>query len=104
MPSKPAKSFGYFDMQIFIGQIHSPSSRDRGDFDYLVAKTTEAEVITTVKLEHVLRIVDSGLKMEEELDALKALLNVNSKDDMIAWFKNHYSYFSFNIHLVTVNA
>ena len=90
-------------MQIFIGQIHSPSSRDRDDFDYLVAKTTEAEVITTVKLEYVQRVVGSGLKMEEELNALKALLNVNSKDDMIAWFENHYSYFSFNIHLVTVN-
>ena len=36
--------------------------------------------------------------------SLKALLNVNSKDDMIAWFENHYDYFSFNIHLVTVNA
>ena len=44
------------------------------------------------------------LKTEEELNLLKALLNVNSKDDMIAWFKKHYSYFSFNIHLVTVNA
>ena len=103
MPLKAAKLFGYFDMQLFIGQIHSPSSRDRDDFDYLVAKTTEAEVITTVKLEYVQRVVDSGLKMEEELNALKALLNVNSKDDMIAWFENHYSYFSFNIHLVTVN-
>ena len=100
MPSKPAKSLGYFDMQIFIGQIHSPSSRD---FDYLVAKTTEAEVITTVKLECVQRIVDNELETEEELNSLKALLNVNSKDDMIAWFDNHYSYFSFNIHMVTVN-
>ena len=91
-------------MQIFIGQIHSPSSLDRDDFDYLVAKTTEAEVITTIKLEYVQRIVDTGLETEEELDSMKALLNVNSKDDMIAWFDNNYSYFSFNIHLVTVNA
>ena len=91
-------------MQIFIGQIHSPGSCDPDDFDYLVAKTTEAEVITTIKLEFVQRIVDSGLETEEELNSLKALLNVNSKDDMIAWFSNHYSYFSFNIHLVTVNA
>ena len=91
-------------MQIFIGQIHSPGSRDRDDFDYLVAKTTEAEVITTVKLEYVQRIVDSGLETEGGLDSLKALMNVNSKDDMIAWFENHYDYFSFNIHLVTVNA
>ena len=102
MPSKPAKLFGYFDMQIFIGQIHSPNSDDRDDFDYLVAKTTEAEVITTVKLEYVQRIVDIGLETEDELDSLKALLNVNSKDDMIAWFDN-YNYFSFNIQLVTVN-
>lgn len=101
MPSKPAKLFGYSDMQIFIGQIHSPGSLDR---DYLVAKTTEAEVITTIKLEYVQRIVDTGLEMEGELNSLKELLNVNSKDDMIAWFENHYSYFSFNIHLVTVNA
>ena len=91
-------------MQIFIGQIHSPRSRDRDNFDYLVAKTTEAEVITTIKLEYVQRIVDTGLETEEEIDSLKALLNVNSKDDMIAWFDNHYSYFSFNIYLVTVNA
>ena len=91
-------------MQIFIGQIHSPGSCDRDDFDYLVAKTTEAEVITTVKLEYVERIVDSGLEMEEELNSLKALLNVNSKDDMIAWFENHYDYFSFNIQQVTLNA
>ena len=91
-------------MQIFIGQIHSPSSCDRDDFDYLVVKTTEAEVITTVKLEYVQLIVDSGLETEEDLDSLKALLNVNSKDDMIAWFENHYSYFSFNIQSVTVNA
>ena len=91
-------------MQIFIGQIHSPSSLDRDDFDYLVAKTTEAEVITTIKLEYVQRIVDTWLETEEKLNSLKALLNVNSKDDMIAWFENHYSYFSFNIHLVTVNA
>ncbi len=91
-------------MQIFIGQIHSPSSFDRDDFDYLVAKTTEAEVITTIKLEYVQRIVDGGLETEEELNSLKALLNVNSKDDMTAWFENHCDYFSFNIHLVTVNA
>ena len=91
-------------MQIFIGQVHTPSSRDRDDFDYLVAKTTEAEVITTVKLEYVQRIVDTGLETEDELNSLKALLNVNSKDDMIAWFDSHYSYFSFNIQLVTVNA
>ena len=90
-------------MQIFIGQIHSPSSRDRDDFDYLVVMTTEAEVITTIKLEYVQRVVDSGLETEDELNSLKALLNVNSKDDMIAWFENNYSYFSFNIHLVTVN-
>ena len=90
-------------MKLFIGQIHSPSSLDRDDFDYLVAKTTEAEVITTIKLEYVQRIVDTGLETEEELDSLKALLNVNSKDDMIAWFDNHYSYFSFNIQQVTVN-
>lgn len=91
-------------MKIFIGQIHSPSSLDRDDFDYLVAKTTEAEVITTIKLEYVQRIVDTGLETEDELNSLKALLNVNSKNDMIAWFENHYSYFSFNIHQVTVNA
>ena len=103
MPSKPAKSFGYFNMKLFIGQLHTQGSLDRDDFDYLVAKTTEAEVITTVKLDMVQRIVDTGLETEEELDSLKALLNVNSKDDMIAWFENHYSYFSFNIHLVTVN-
>ena len=90
-------------MKIFIGQIHNPNSVDRDDFDYLVAKTTEAEVITTVKLDMVQRIVDTGFETEEELDSLKALLNVNSKDDMIAWFENHYSYFSFNIHQVTVN-
>lgn len=85
-------------MQIFIGQIHSPSSLDRDDFDYLVAKTTEAEVITTIKREYVQRIVDTWLEPEKALNLLKALLNVNSKDDMIAWFENHYSYFSFNIH------
>ena len=90
-------------MKLFIGQLHTPGSRDRDDFDYLVAKTTEAEVITTIKLEYVQRIVDSGPETEEELDSLKALLNVNSKDDMIAWFDNHYSYFSFNIQEVEVN-
>ena len=90
-------------MQIFIGHVHTPTSRDRYDFDYLVAKTTEAEVITTLRLEYVQRVVDTGLETEDELNSLKALLNVNSKDDMIAWFENNYSYFSFNIHLVTVN-
>lgn len=90
-------------MQIFIGQIHTPGSCDRDDFDYLIVKTTEAEVITTIKLEYVQRIVDTGLETEDELNSLKALLNVNSKDDMISWFENHYSYFSFYIHLVTVN-
>ena len=90
-------------MQIFIGQLHTPSSLDRDDFGYLVAETTEAEVITTVKIDMVQRIVDSGIETEEELDSLKALFKVNSKDDMIAWFDNHYNYFSFNIHLVTVN-
>ena len=90
-------------MQLFIGHVHTPTSRDRYDFDYLIVKTTEAEVITTLRLEYVQRIVDSELETEEELDSLKALLNVNSKDDMIAWFENNYSYFSFNIHLVTVN-
>ena len=90
-------------MKIFIGQIHTPDSRDRDDFDYLVAKTTEAEVITTIKLEYVQRIVDTGLETEEELDSLKALMNVNSKDDMIAWFDNHYSCLSFNIQEVEVN-
>ena len=90
-------------MKLFIGQIHSPNSDNRDDFDYLVAKTTEAEVITTVKLEYVKRIVYTGLETKADLDLLKALLNVNSKDDMIAWFENHYNYFSFNIHLVTVN-
>ena len=92
-------------MQLFIGQLHIPGSLDPDDFDYLFAKTTEAEVITTIKLEYVQRIVDNWLEREEEeLDSLKALLDVNSKDDMIAWFDNNYSYFSFNIHLVTVNA
>lgn len=90
-------------MQIFIGQVNSPRSRDRDYVDYFVAKTTEDEVITTIKLEYIRRIVDTGLETEE-LNSLKALLNVNSKDDMIAWFENNYSYFSFNIHLVTVNA
>ena len=91
-------------MKLFIGQLHTPGSDDRDDFDYLVAKTTEADVITTVKLDMVQRIVDTRLETEEELDSLKALLNVNSKDDMIAWFENHYcGYFSFNIHQVTVN-
>ena len=91
-------------MKLFIGQIHNPNSGNRDDFDYLVVKTTEAEVITTVKLDMVQRIIDNGPTNEEELDPLKALLNVNSKDDMIAWFENHYyGYFSFNIHQVTVN-
>lgn len=57
-------------MQIFIGQIHSPSSRDRDDFDYLVAKTTEAEVMTTIKLEYIQRIVGTGLETEEETSCL----------------------------------
>ena len=91
-------------MKLFIGQTHTPDPYDRDDFDYLVAKTTEAEVITTVKLDMVQRIVDTGLETEEELDSLKALLNVNSKDDMIAWFDNHHNYFSFNLQVVTVNA
>ena len=90
-------------MKLFIGQLHTTSSDDRDDFDYLVAKTTEAEVITTIKLEYVQRIVDTRIETEEELDSLKALLNVNSKDDMIAWFENHYSYFSFHIQEVEVN-
>ena len=91
-------------MNLFIGQIHSPNSGNRDDFDYLVAKTTEAEVITTVKLEYVQRIVaDFELESENDLESLKALLNVNSKDDMIAWFDNHYSYFSFHIQEVEVN-
>ena len=64
----------------------------------------EDAVITTIKLDMVQRIVDTGLETEEELDWLKALLNVNSKDDMIAWFDNHYNYFSFNLQVVTVNA
>ena len=91
-------------MKLFIGQLHTPGSLDLDDFDYLVTKTSEAEVITTIKLEQVQRIVDTGLETEEELDSLKALLDVNSKDDMIAWFENHYSYFSFNIQEVEVNA
>ena len=91
-------------MKLFIGQLHTPGSLDPDDFDYLVAKTTEAEVITTVKLEYVKRIVDTRLETEEELDSLKALLNVNSKEDMVAWFENHYSYFSFHIQEVEVNA
>ena len=90
-------------MKLFIGQIHSPSSGNRDDFDYLVAKTTEAEVITTVKLEYIQRIVDTGLETQEELNLLKVVLNVNSKSEMIAWFDNHYSYFSFNIQEVEVN-
>ena len=90
-------------MKLFIGQLHTPGLTDRDDFDYIVAKTTEAEVITTVKLDMVQRIVNTELETEEELNSLKALLDVNSKDDMIAWFENRYSYFSFNIHLVTVN-
>ena len=90
-------------MKLFSGQLHTPGSRDRDDFDYLVAKTTEAEVITTVKLEYVQRIVDTRLETEDELNSLKALLNVNSKDDMIAWFDNHNSYFSFYIQEVEVN-
>ena len=61
-------------------------------------------MITTIKLEYVQRIVDTGLETEEELDSLKALMNVNSKDDMIAWFDNHYSCLSFNIQEVEVNA
>ena len=88
-------------MKLFIGQLHTPGLTDRDEFDYLVAKTTEDDVITTVKLDMVQRIVDGG--PEEELDSLKALLNVNSKDDMIAWFDNHYSCLSFNIQEVEVN-
>ena len=90
-------------MKLFIGQLHTPGSLDRDDFDYLVTKTSEADVISTVKLDMVQRLVDGGPEDDDELNSLKALLNVNSKDDMIAWFENHYNYFSFNIHLVTVN-
>ena len=91
-------------MKLFIGQLHTTSSDDPNDFDHLVLATTEAGVITTVKLDMVQRIIDTRPETEEELDPLKALLNVNSKDDMIAWFENHYcGYFSFNIHQVTVN-
>ena len=91
-------------MKLFIGQLHTPGSHNRDDFDYIIAKTSEAEVITTIKLEYVQRIVDTRIEREEELDWLKALLNVNSKDDMIAWFENHYNYFSFDIQEVEVNA
>ena len=91
-------------MKLFIGQLHTTSSDDPNDFDFIHAKTTEAGVITTVKLDMVQRIIDDGPTNEEELDSLKALLNVNSKDDMIAWFEKHYSYFSFNIQEVTENA
>ena len=91
-------------MKLFIGQLHTPGSLDPDDFDYLVTKTSEAEVITTVKLEYVQRIVDNWLETKRDLKSLKALLNVNSKDDMIAGFEDHYSYFSFNIQVVTVNA
>ena len=68
-------------MQIFIGQLHTPGSLDPDSFDYLVAKTTEAEVITTVKLDMVQRIVDTGLETEEKLDSLKALLIQHSSGD-----------------------
>ena len=90
-------------MKLFIGQLHTPGSRDRDDFDYLVAKTTEADVITTISQDMFERLVDGGLEDDDELDSLKALLNVNSKDDMIAWFDNHNSYFSFYIQEVEVN-
>ena len=91
-------------MKLFIGQLHTPGSLDPDDFDYLVTKTSEAEVITTVKLDMVQRLVDGGLETEEELNMLKALMDVNSKDDMIAWFDEHFSYFSFDIQEVEVNA
>ena len=88
-------------MQIFIGQIHTPWATGRDDFDYLIVKATEAEVITTVKLEFTKRIVDCD---PEELNDLKELLNAESKDDLINWFKNQYYCFSFHIQEVTVNA
>ena len=91
-------------MKLFIGQLHTSIPLDRDDFDYLIVKTTEAEVITTVKLDMVQRLVDNGIEDDEELNMLKALLNVQSKNDMIEWLDNHYSYFSFNIEEVTVNA
>ena len=90
-------------MKLFIGQIHNPNSGNRDDFDYLVVKTTEAEVITTIKLEYVQDIIDNGPTNEEELDSLKALLNVNSTQELVDWFEKHGGYFSFNIQQVTVN-
>ena len=90
-------------MNIFIGQIHNPNSGNRDDFDYLVVKTTEAEVITTIKLEYVQDIIDNGPTNEEELNSLKALLNVNSTQELVDWFEKHDGYFSFNIQQVTVN-
>ena len=90
-------------MKLFIGQIHNPNSDNRDDFDYLVVKTTEAEVITTIKLEYVKDIIDNGPTNEEELNSLKALLNVNSTQELVDWFEKHDGYFSFNIHQVTVN-
>ena len=90
-------------MKLFIGQLHTPGSRDRDDFDYLVAKTTEAEVITTIKLDMVQRLVDEGLEDVDKLYLLKVVLNVNSKSEMIKLFEEHFDYFSFHIQEVEVN-
>ena len=93
-------------MKLFIGQIHNPNSGNRDDFDYLVVKTTEAEVITTIKIKYVKDIIDNGPTNEEELNSLKAplkaLLNVNSTQELVDWFEKHDGYFSFNIQQVTV--
>ena len=90
-------------MKLFIGQLHTTSSDDPNDFDHLVLATTEAGVITTIKLEYVKDIIDNGPTNEEELNSLKALLNVNSTQELVDWFEKHDGYFSFNIQQVTVN-
>ena len=87
-------------MKLFIGQIHTHWSTGQDVFDYLIVKSTEAEVITEVKLEFTKRIVGCD---PEKLNDLKELLNAESKDDLIDLFENHYYCFSFHIQEVTVN-
>ena len=87
---------------LFIGQLHACEDNDRDLFDNVYIGQTEKEVLNKVILETAKRLIDD-LNVDDT-NQLQALFNCETPDGLSGWFDNHYSYFSFNIHLVTVNA
>ena len=80
---------------LFIGQLHNCGDNDRDMFDMCYPAKTELEIIKTIQLETLGRLIDQDAM--DDLDSLRELLNCTTKEELSNWFDEHMAYYSFSI-------